>query len=123
MKRVLSFLLVLVLTLGLLAGCKKKIDVPASAILVMETVWGKYTQDEKFPAAGGAGDNMNWEGPAAVDMAANGADLSYIVYVPEAEIANLTDAATMQHAMNANTFTAGVLRVKEGTDAKPLPPL
>ena len=127
MKKIISMLLVLVMALGLLAACGEKtetpegpkVEVPATALEILEKTYGKYTEDEKaFPVAGGAGDNMNWEGPGKVDMAANGADLSYIVYVPEAEVANLTDAATMQHAMNANTFTAAALRVKEGTDAK-----
>ena len=128
MKKIISMLLVLVMALGLLAACGEitnktpedpKVEVPATALEILEKTYGKYTEEEKaFPVAGGAGDNMNWEGPGKVDMTANGTDLSFIVYVPEAEVANLTDAATMQHAMNANTFTAAALRVKEGTDAK-----
>ena len=129
MKKVISLLLVLVMALGILAGCGKtsntdggnedpKTNVPASALEILENTYAKYEESEKFSIAGGAGDNINWEGPAAIDMAVNGADLSYIVYVPEAEVANLTDAATMQHAMNANTFSCGVLRVKDGVDVK-----
>ena len=130
MKKVISMLLVMVMAIGIFTACGNTptptptedttpvVADPANPLEVLENTFAKYEESQKFPMAGGAGENMNWEGPAAIDMAANGADLSYIVYVPEAEIANITEAATVQHAMNANTFTAAVLRVKEGTDAR-----
>lgn len=130
MKKLICLLLVVVLAFGVLAACGAKtpetpetpdepeVQLPATALEILENTFAKYAETDKFPMAGGAGENMNWEGPAAIDMAVNGADLSYIVYVPEAEVANITDAATVQHAMNANTFSCAVLRVKEGVDAR-----
>ena len=62
--------------------------------------------------------------PTAPEMAAPGnydmayaENLSYNLLVPADRIADVTEAASMIHMMNANTFTCGVLRLAEGTDA------
>ena len=44
--------------------------------------------------------------------------LSDLLLVPETELANIDEAATLIHAMNANTFTSGVVHLVEGTDAE-----
>ena len=58
MKKTISLALALVLALSL-AACGKNgntdssADVPADANTLLTTVWDSYTDDEKFPAAGG----------------------------------------------------------------------
>ena len=58
MKRIVSILLCAVLLLSLAAcGTSAPADTddnaPASALELLETVWNSYSDDEKFPAAGG----------------------------------------------------------------------
>ncbi len=58
MKRIVSILLCAVLLLSLAAcGASAPADAddnaPASALELLETVWNSYSDDEKFPAAGG----------------------------------------------------------------------
>ena len=58
MKRTLSLILALVMALSL-AACGKKddgknnADAPADSLALLTKVWASYTDDEKFPAAGG----------------------------------------------------------------------
>lgn len=40
----------------------------------------------------------------------------YNLYVPEEFYANVEEAASLFHAMNGNFFTAGAMKMKEGTD-------
>ena len=39
---------------------------------------------------------------------------------PEAEVSNITAAASLVHMMNANTFTCGAFQLKDGVDAAAL---
>ena len=121
MKKIIAMLLA-VMMLASFAACGNKPaetpkePAPASALEILQNVWAKYAETEQFPVAGGAGESMSFEGAAAVDMAANAEDLSYIVYVPADQIANIDGAATMVHAMNGNVFTSAALHMAEGAD-------
>ena len=59
MKRALSLALAFVLALTLTACGKKDTgtdsdsNVPTDALTLLNTVWDSYTDDEKFPVAGG----------------------------------------------------------------------
>lgn len=92
--------------------------VPASALEVMENIWAKYTDPDKTPFV--MGGSINAEGvpagegvPGKYDLtdAEIAAGLMSILYIPEAELANIDDCATAMHAMMANNFTAGVVHV------------
>ena len=122
MKKMLAFVLVLVMGLSVLAGCtgnnaqptEPVVAGPASALEVLENVWAQYGDDEKFPVMGGNPEGGAME-PAVWD-AAFLTDLSYSLQLAEADMENVADAATMIHMMNANTFTSAVLNLKEGVD-------
>ena len=45
-------------------------------------------------------------------------NLANAMAIPAADMENVAAAATMTHAMNANSFSCGVFELKEGTDAK-----
>ncbi len=137
MKKLISLLLVLVMVAAMAAGCGKKdantdttgataaptqtteaVVAPASALEVLETVWALYGEEEKFAVVGG--DNAyhtaqmeadeNYMMPSAPGKfnLTEGEELIYKMLVPEAEHAKITDAATMTHMMNSNTFNCGV---------------
>ena len=92
--------------------------VQTSAIEIMNNVWAKYTDPETTPFV--MGGSINAEGmpagegvPGVYDLtdAETAAGLTGILYIPEAELANIDECATAMHAMMANNFTAGVVHV------------
>jgi uncharacterized protein YceK len=125
MKKIIAMLLVVVMAVSVFAACGSNetadngdkggnTAAPASALEVLETIWGKYTDEDKlFPVMGGDGEDMSMDVPGKIDEMEN---LQYIMYVPAEEIINVSDAATMQHAMNANTFSCGAVKLAEGVD-------
>ena len=108
MKKFLTLLLAAAMTLSL-AACGSKTDdnsgnnsQPASALELLNAVWANYSDDDKFPAAGGDFDEANMTEGAPGNFAADAGKLS--------------DAASLTHMMNANTFTAGAFHVASSSD-------
>lgn len=132
MKKIIALLLVAVMALGMVAcgttgnnndnnGATEttgtKVETPASALEVLEKTWALYNEEtEKFFCFGGS---INEEGMPAAENAPGAVDLSqtdYLIntlHVPEAQVASITDAASMMHGMNANTFTCGAYKVSD----------
>ena len=118
MKKFTAIALIAVLMLTLLVGCGKTEpaetvpaqQLPASALEILETVWADYADDEKFPVVGGNIEANIMDAPGAVDMAYAG-HLNYNLLVPEDKTANVAEAASMIHMMNANSFTCGVFKL------------
>ncbi len=86
------------------------------ALGVLENIWNLYGEDEKFAVIGGNMESPVDGAPGNYDMA-YAENLNYNLIVPADQIASIDEAATMVHMMNANTFTAGVVHLTEGTDA------
>ena len=127
MKKIISLALVAVLALSLVACGNKPAETtpvetaPAvtveSALAALESIWALYGEDEQFAVIGGNMENPVDGAPGNYDMA-YAENLTWNLLVPEAEIANVDQAATMIHMMNANTFTCGVVHLVEGTDVE-----
>ena len=123
MKKTISLALALVLTLSL-AACGKNgntgssADVPADANTLLTTVWDSYTDDEKFPAAGGDYTTPVEDAPGAVDIS-DADNLNYMLTLPVEDASKIDGAAALGHMMNANTFTCGAFHVtsKDDVDA------
>ena len=111
MKRTLSLILALVMALSL-AACGKKddgknnADAPAYSLALLTKVWDSYTDDEKFPAAGGDYETSVDDAPGAFDPS-NADNLNFLLTVPTEDASLIDDAASLMHMMNANTFTCG----------------
>jgi len=138
MKKIVSLLLVLVMAASVMTACTGKpvettpptaaptdaptdapteaVNVPASAVEVLENVWALYADAEKFPIGGGDPENMTMDAPGNFDVA-QAEGLSATLHIPVEEIASIDGAATMLHMMNANTFSSGVVHLAAGTDA------
>ena len=124
MKKFTAVALALVLVLAMFAGCGKTQpaetvpaqEMPGSALEILETVWNSYSDDEKFPVIGGNIEANIMDAPGSYDMA-YAENMTWNLLVPEAQIANITEAASMIHMMNANTFTCGVFKLAEGVTA------
>ena len=96
------------------------VDTPVaeSALEILNKVWASFAEEEKFMAAGGFGDNMNWEGAGSIptdNEEALGAAQAYFVMDAET-VAMADEIAHLMHGMNANTFTAGVFHLKADAD-------
>ena len=107
MKKFLTLLLAAAMTLSL-AACGSKTDdnsgnnsQPASALELLNAVWANYSDDDKFPAAGGDFDEANMTEDAPGNFSVEDGDaLDY----------------SLTHMMNANTFTAGAFHVASSSD-------
>ncbi len=118
MKKIISMMLVLAMALSLAACAPSGSDEttaapagPASALEVMETIWNAWDFEYKSYMMGAG----NVQGaPGALD-AADTDTLQYMLYVPEANLADVQSAASVTHMMNANTFTAAAFLVKDAS--------
>lgn len=123
MKKFISIMMAAVMMLSL-AACGGKEEnkggdaasmKDVTALAVLETVWGTYADDEKFPAAGGDMANSVMDAAGAFDTADTEA-LDATLGVPAELAADIKEAASLMHMMNANTFTCGSYVLAEGTD-------
>ena len=88
----------------------------ADATEVLTTIFGAYAEENKFPVAGGDEANMSFEGPAKYDYTLAD-ELTAVAKLPASQAANIEDAATAMHAMNANSFTGAAYKLVAGADA------
>ena len=127
MKKFISLVMVLAMMLTLLVGCggnetapvttdAPAAEVPATALEILEKVWADYSDDEKFAIVGGNIEAGIMDAPGSYDMA-YAENMTYNLLIPAEQLSNITEAASMIHMMNANTFTCGVFRLAEGVAA------
>lgn len=139
MKKILALTLALVMVLGLFAACGNKTDdkkdpttiptepseeatEPSEEIIepvapadsnestkILENIWAQVGEDNQFFIMGGNIENYVDGAPGNYNMEYK-ENLPYNLLVPEAELANVEEAGFMQHGMNANNFTAGVVK-------------
>ena len=120
MKRILSAALCAALLLTLCAcgaAPAESADTPASPLELLETVWNTYSDDEKFPAAGGDSSEENQRAGAPGAFSTADTDtLEYMLGFPAAEAGKIDAAASLMHMMNMNTFTCGAFHAKSSGD-------
>ena len=125
MKKIISAILALTLVLGLTAcggNAAKETEptvpaqeMPASALEILENVWAQYAEEEKFAVIGGSMAAPVDGAPGSYDLADE--NISYSLLIPGEQLANVTEAASMIHMMNANTFTCAAYKLAEGVTA------
>ena len=89
------------------------------ALTILNAIWNTYSDEEKFPAAGGDSEHAVDGAPGSFDVS-NADSLSYLLTFPADDASLIDSAASLVHMMNLNTFTCGALRVKNGDDAAKL---
>ena len=126
MKKFICAVLALTLALSL-AACGGKTqetapvetapaqELPASALEILENVWADYAEDEKFFVIGGSMNAPVDNAPGAFDLADE--NLPYMLLVPADQMGSITEAASLIHAMNTNTFTCAAFKLAEGVTA------
>lgn len=119
MKKIVSLALAMLLVLSL-AACGSKNsgtgDV-SDALTLLYTVWATYSEEEKFPVTGGDYDHPVDDAPGAFDIS-NADNMDYMLGFPGPSVANLVDAASLMHMMNANTFTCGAFHITSKDDVE-----
>lgn len=123
MKKI-SIIALIVLTLTLIASCGTagtgNADNNANvsytdATEVITKVWDTFGEDEKFPVGGGDSANIVMDGAGKFDVA-NTDELDVTLALPASQHANIEDAASMMHMMNANQLTVGAYKLKADVD-------
>ena len=83
---------------------------------LLDAIWDAYADGEKFPACGGDESNLNFEGPGKYSVE-SAEMLDSSLGLPASLASKIDSAASLSHAMNANTFTCGAFRFKNADDA------
>ena len=120
MKKILSAILALAMVLSLAAcggnaaapttaATEAPVEGPASALELLETVWAQYSEDEMFPVIGGSMAAPVDNAPGSYDLADE--NITYSLLIPAEQLANVSEAASMIHMMNANTFTCAAYKL------------
>lgn len=133
MKKIISLALVFLMSLSMLmfASCSKNdssndIDSSSdsssptfeSAVALYNDIWAKFSDDDKFPCAGGDAEHSS-EFPAQFSLnESNAESFKYLLHVTDELYAMLDDdAATLQHMMNTNTFSSAIAKLKDPAKA------
>ena len=122
MKKLIAIFLAALTALSLTA-CAAKSDAQPDAseipdaLTILNTVWASYSEDEKFPAAGGdySEANMTDGKPGTVGLE-NASDVEYLLSIPASVVAMADDGASLFHMMNGNTFTCGAFHIANTDD-------
>ena len=122
MKKALALMLALPLALAL-AGCGNSGSNDAdadvsyeSAEAILSAAWDGYAENnEVFPIMGGDPANAIMDAPAAHSLSDTDS-LTMNFGIPADLVASVDDAATLMHAMNANTLSAIVVHLADGAD-------
>ena len=126
MKKLIAMLLALTCVFGLVAcggnatnnnetpETTVEVIKPASALEVLEKTWAAVEEDSKFPVMGGDFENLVDGAPGNYSLTDEG--LSSTLLIPEAEIANVDQVASVVHAMMLNNFTGAVYHVSDSAN-------
>ena len=124
MKKLIAMFLAALTALSLTACAAKSGAQPDAseipdALTILNTVWASYSEEEKFPAAGGdySEANMTDGQPGTVGLE-NASDVEYLLSIPASVVAMADDGASLFHMMNANTFTCGAFHVTSKDDVE-----
>lgn len=122
MKKQIAFVLALMLTFGLTAcGSNKDTektdasDVSANSLEILANIWNGIPEEKRFFAAGGSADNYVDNAPG--NYALDDEGITSVLLVPQEQLENIDQAASLVHAMMLNNFTAAAFHVAEGKDA------
>ena len=89
------------------------IDLPESALALLETAWATHNEEEKLYFMGGDLDsNVSGAPGAAADMDF----INYTLLLPSQLNDKIDQAASLMHAMNANNLTCAAYHLTDGTD-------
>ena len=104
-------------TLGNTGDYKPQIDSNSTALELLEPIWMGLGGEHQPAAYGGHFSEEYSSGPATYELT-YADELANVLMLPTDKMDSVEDAATVVHLLNANSMTAGVVKLKEGTDVK-----
>lgn len=124
MKKSISLLVAIFMMLTVFTGCRAaepeqtggNDSAGETALEVLQKVWDRFSEEEKFPVYGGDAENMV-DGAPGQFSTGDTDGLMHNLLVPQSRVAEIDQAASMIHGMMVNNFTCGVFRLKSGVDA------
>ena len=82
---------------------------------ILNAVWAKYSQQEKFSCYGGTVEQSNENAPGPLDLK-NVEELTARYLFPEDMLSFVEEGASLIHMMNSNLFTATVVKLSQNAD-------
>ena len=79
---------------------------------ILQKTWAQYEEDKKFAAVGGHYSGYTDNAPAKYDIS-HVADIEAVFCIPAEVVTMLDDAASLQHGMNVNNFSAMACHIKD----------
>ncbi len=122
MKKITTMLLVVAMLVSLVAcGSEEPKSTGETPLQILETVWDLYSEEYRFPIMGGGPEfEQSVMDAPGVFSSTDGEAIDSLLGFPSSSIALVKDAASMMHAMNQNTFTAGAYYVSNPGDVEML---
>lgn len=124
MKKITTLLLAVAMTFSLVAcgsGQAGNDSAGDSPLQVLTNVWETYGEDEKFAVLGGGPEfEESVENEPGTFNISDAEAVDAVLGFPSSSVALITEAASMMHAMNQNTFTAGAYHVSNAGDVEML---
>lgn len=123
-KKLCAALLALTMVLSLAACAKDETPndpdntpnepelVDSTAISILETVWGAYTDENKFPVWGGDYNTVVEDAPGTMDIT-DAATVEQFTVLPQDQIEYVDEVASLIHMMNTNSFTAAAFHLTD----------
>lgn len=117
MKKILALFLVVSIAFCFASCGKKQNNEKTEATQILTAIWDKYTEADRFYAGGGDSANMTENVPGKFDIT-NIDELDATLGLPSDLASKISDAASLIHGMNSNTFTAGCYTLNDGVNAE-----
>lgn len=80
------------------------------SVAILEAIWARFGEEERFSTYGGSIENAVTDAPGALNMAAT-EELTGSYLLPADKLGGITEGASLVHMMNANIFTAVVVKL------------
>lgn len=82
---------------------------------LLQSIWDKYAEDERFAVYGGAVENSVSDAPGSLDVT-NAEEMTNRYLIPQEQLTAIAEAASLVHMMNSNIFTAVAVKTGENAD-------
>ena len=91
----------------------------SSSARLLAKIWTEYGEDERFATYGGTVEHSVSDAPGDLDMS-NTEELTTRYLLPEDQLSQVKEGASLVHMMNNNIFTGVVWKLAEGADIQTL---
>ena len=84
---------------------------------ILAKIWTQYGENERFASYGGTVEHSVSDAPGDLDMR-NTEEIISKYLLPEDQLAQVENGASLVHLMNSNIFTAAAFKLTDGADVR-----